>query len=446
VPEPAKFFKIAMNNKKIQGGSNSVEVDPPKTLKELGINSATDISENNYNSLANAYGITLSAPPADEKIVNDTLQPDVPTSNAMQGTRNHSVIIPSDYEAVEVKGEYEYTTMGIAFFPISSFVYRIANVAGGMANVHSVGPQTISGTDPQLMINPTGNPMDVEVQFTRIVDYELNLEIKCSLKQAVYTAWQSNAYTQLQDAYNFLLQQYEQNTSEPTKEEEEEARRIHPKFHRIFEQRELKRLSIEMLTKPYCYDFGHDFYTLNQMCGDDQPPIPQLNLSSKLKDFGEMVRFFEQAMEWKIMSYLFYPYYYGKKCDWVELMNTENEDEVFQAFLQAGMARVVVPVRPEFVEAVLYYLETGKLWLGGDLVFDTDNALYLSIIEEMAEPEGVVEEEWETRVPTTLTIVQQNSAGLDESGLPCCHEEDENDGLTNIIEKTNVLQHLNTIN
>jgi len=127
------------------------------------------------------------------------------------------------------------------------------------------------------------------------------------------------------------------------------------------------------------------------------------------------------------MSYMFYPYFWADKNDWKELFQLQDAaDPLFQSFLQSGMARVVLPVREGFEETVLYYFQTGELWSGQGLVFDSDNELYLSIAEELQEPEGEIEETWETRVPTTLTIVQQNSAPLNENGLPCyCENEDD---------------------
>jgi hypothetical protein len=80
-------------------------------------------------------------------------------------------------------------------------------------------------------------------------------------------------------------------------------------------------------------------------------------------------------------------------------------------------------MRPQFEKAVMYYMETGDIWLGGDMVADTDDDIYLSIVDELQQPESVVEGEWETRVPSTLTIVQGKSAFLEEEGLPCCHDD-----------------------
>ncbi len=103
------------------------------------------------------------------------------------------------------------------------------------------------------------------------------------------------------------------------------------------------------------------------------------------------------------------------------------------------MARVVAPVRPGFEDAVLYYMETGDIWNGGDLVLETDDDLYLSIAEELQEIEGFVEEEWQSRVPTELTIVQGDSVFLKEEGLPCCEHIENSESTTNLIGSTNVL-------
>ena len=129
-----------------------------------------------------------------------------------------------------------------------------------------------------------------------------------------------------------------------------------------------------------------------------------------------------------MIAYTFYPYFYGAKADWKTLFQ-ENDaaDPLFQAFLQSGMARAVVPVRPGFEDAINWYMETGELWLGQGLVVDTDNLLYLSIAEEMQTIAGEVEATWETRMPTALTMVQAQSASLEEGGLPCYDPKEERD-------------------
>lgn len=130
------------------------------------------------------------------------------------------------------------------------------------------------------------------------------------------------------------------------------------------------------------------------------------------------------------MAYIFYPYFYGDSADWDNLLLQSNgTDPIFQAFLQSGMSRMIVPVRPGFEKAVTYFMETGDIMIGEALALDRDDDLYLSIAEEMQQTDGKVEKEWETRVPTALTIVQANAAPLKEEGLPCCHNENPEDNL-----------------
>ena len=60
------------------------------------------------------------------------------------------------------------------------------------------------------------------------------------------------------------------------------------------------------------------------------------------------------------MVYLFYPYFWGKKDDWVTVAQLTDDDPLFGQFLRAGAARVQVPVRQGFEEAIITYLSTGQ--------------------------------------------------------------------------------------
>lgn len=132
----------------------------------------------------------------------------------------------------------------------------------------------------------------------------------------------------------------------------------------------------------------------------------------------------EQAFEWEIISYNYYPYYWGSRNDWGTMYQSENIDPLFRSFLRSGMARVVVTVRPGFEDAVQYYMVTGKIWNGGEVPVIGD-PLYLSIVDELKETEGeVYGKAWITRVPTPLTILQAESIGLKvEHALPFTQED-----------------------
>ena len=51
---------------------------------------------------------------------------------------------------------------------------------------------------------------------------------------------------------------------------------------------------------------------------------------------GSYVRFFEEAFEWEEMTWLTYPYFWGRKSTWMEHIAFEDPDPVFSDFFSAG--------------------------------------------------------------------------------------------------------------
>ncbi len=198
-------------------------------------------------------------------------------------------------------------------------------------------------------------------------------------------------------------------------EEEIEANpekvKFNPLFNRGIEKREIKRIAIDLMTKP----FGHEYARNNY--GNSAKEVSK---SIGFESHASLAKFFEQAFDWDTMAYTFYSYFYGEEDRWVDLFQSADAaDPIFQSFLQSGMARSVVPVRQGFEDAVNWYMATGEIWNGQGLIVDQDSEMFLSVADEMRHIEGEVEETWETRVPTALTIIQAEEEGLDNNGLPC---------------------------
>ena len=109
--------------------------------------------------------------------------------------------------------------------------------------------------------------------------------------------------------------------------------------------------------------------------------------------------------------------------------------------MQSGMARVIVTVKPGFEDAVMHYMATGQIWNGGQMPV-IGNPLYLSIVDELKEQEYVIEESWETVVPTALVALQSSGVAIDAQGLPCGDEclDHANSSLINNGEKLGVVR------
>jgi hypothetical protein len=125
-------------------------------------------------------------------------------------------------------------------------------------------------------------------------------------------------------------------------------------------------------------------------------------------------RFFENAFEWNNMVYVFYPYFWGRRPNWITALHLTDPDPDFAAFLKAGAARVQVPVRPGFEDAVAYYCQFREVWEGNDAPL-IDDDLYVPIIDEITENLGKCDEglpypedaqPWEVVVPTSLVLLQ----------------------------------------
>jgi hypothetical protein len=97
--------------------------------------------------------------------------------------------------------------------------------------------------------------------------------------------------------------------------------------------------------------------------------VPQnFNAIEQVGEFQEMnpnsaeaqapiVRFYEDAFEWEHMNYFLHPYHWARRASWRMRTTTTAVDPQHQAFLEAGAARVIVPVTPGFEDKVAWFLD-----------------------------------------------------------------------------------------
>ena len=112
------------------------------------------------------------------------------------------------------------------------------------------------------------------------------------------------------------------------------------------------------------------------------------------------------------------PVFLGDSAPVVELRDhSDRADPFLSEFLQAGSARVLLAVTPEYDCAVTHYLDTGEPWFGDDAPVIGD-PLFIPLYQELrrrqddragAKPEG---EHWDFTLPTSLVYLQDSSTAL----------------------------------
>lgn len=295
------------------------------------------------------------------------------------------------------------------------------NISGGgkeyitsLLNINIADRRVVAGSNQTGFsqngdfIGYTGD-VAVSISTDRFFSFETSLSITCILTQEAKKQWQLKAFRAIVEAYEVALIEYNNAVSV----EENKAVAIkdsNPNFYRQIENTILRKNCISyMADRDSNSIHGYGLSGLTQ--GNSFTDYETI-LSKNLDKYTAFVKFMEQAFEWENLSYYLYPYYWGNKQNWLNLYRAENTDPVFKAFLQSGMARVIVTVRPGFEDAVQFYLATGKIWNGGEVPVIGDE-LYLSIVDEMKEPKGEKQgKPWITRLPTTLNILQAESIGL----------------------------------
>jgi hypothetical protein len=103
----------------------------------------------------------------------------------------------------------------------------------------------------------------------------------------------------------------------------------------------------------------------------------QLNEEARegMLQHGEIVRFLQQAIEWENINWIMYPYFWTRPDRWDFKQSLDHPDFYHRNFLRGGCARVVLTIRPGFVEDWM------KLMEGTDSL--PDDHPYLRLAEEI---------------------------------------------------------------
>lgn len=401
IPEPAKLHKLAYKN----ADTLKAPVDPrkaPAPHTMANVNSVTNVLLEYW---AGIYGINLTTLLTNTKqiIHNASGRPD--TDGGF--TESSTLQIPENYVAKNgtfIGSSSRNRGGGSQGSRYSTLL--CSNLKGALIGASYRANVNFNFSEVGLNVSDS---VEFQVSGHNIDNYNVRAILNCELSIEYINAWKLENFNLIIDAYTKAFDAYKvekANIEAERKANEENQKEAQSNFYRIIEGDVIKHNCIAYLLQNNVNVLGVDFTS-----GDEMLDF-KVALSDDLDKYAATAKFLEQAFEWSIMDYTFYPYYWAGRKDWQEMYLTENIDMLFRGFLQAGLARVIVTVKPGFEEAVQYFLTTGKVWLGGVTPIIGD-PLYVSITQEMREPTGIAQGNyWITRIPTTLTILQSGSTGL----------------------------------
>lgn len=410
IPEPAAFHLHAVTQAPIESTTTLMKPLDPRTQEAADaigmsapITDHTDIEPWNYGAWAAAYGAAIEPPPPLLLTTSKAYHRDAIADNTQFADSKNDLKVIEGYQALSAQVHYGMHKFADNW--VTVFVGR--------------GSQTGPSNDG-LLVWLVGEDDFVPINIMgKSTFYALSVEVTCERTDETYQKWKIKTFNAILKAYQDKLANYENALAQAKAQAGVQIRGTNPLLNREIEKQELKKGAIRLLAQN-CDPLWSNAMKDNQQCG-----YPEFDCGESLRD-SPYVQFVEQAFEWKLTTYLFYPYFWGRKCNWEKIYQLDDVDPLFLAFLQAGYARVVVPVREGYNEAALRFLTDGTLF-NGDGVPGVDSPMYLAIANEMKQLVGEVDpsvKPWEIRVPTTLTVLQCDSGCAPGTGLPCRRDEE----------------------
>ncbi|HEY0652307.1 MAG TPA: hypothetical protein VGD65_04225, partial [Chryseosolibacter sp.] len=386
VPEPGAFLIASLQN----SHSDALQIDKPA---EFTIQ-PNHLNEVNYHYWIHQYGATGIQPPPEEFITKTLNYNTGGGDDKADYTHSGIIAIDEGYQAVQ-------GSVGVLWNMWESTA-AVDVVLGRRTTRFSDGDSWVWTAN---LNNETGS-IPFALKTFRISDVSSAVEVKCRRTERAYKKWQLETHAKLMDAYQTKLSEYEATLAALEMRAGVAIQGKNPALNLTMMKDELKKHCITILTRQH--------FDLFDAIQNGTNGLPQLDLWENEAE-GPYVRFFEQAFEWEQITWITYPYFWGRKSEWTERIAYEDSDPLFNDFLKAGYCRVMVPVRPGFEGAIDHFMTFGEVWNGGPLPA-ISSPLYLPIAVELAErldrpgseiPEG---DPWEVRVPTTLVKLKADDA------------------------------------
>jgi hypothetical protein len=403
VPEPGAFLRWA----RAANADTANDPEPPLPALPDGtrLTSHNQIDQSNYPTIAGRYGAAVEAPPQVLRTVAIAERQEY-TQNTPQAS-TPAYLFYRSYERLQVPEGYQAKSA-------SGVIYASA----WMADVQiTVGTVPIRGTTPGeampfpfSMALPNGTGIvPIAMTITNAWGFAFTIEMVCERTARALEQWQVRTFNAIMQAYDSVHSAWEER-QRAASITDVIVTGINPAINRQIERGELKKGIISILAGSPLHSFG----AVTQP-GSGEPTIDP---PAAVGQSG-IISFYEQAFEWENIMYSLYPYFWGRHGTWRDAFGENGADATHEAFLRAGLARVVVPVRVGFEDVALWFLSTGQIWYGGSPPpISNIDPLYRSVaaellaLDEASRGGTLLGSTWPTVTPTNLVYLGNDVAAL----------------------------------
>lgn len=362
----------------------------PVPLRKAGVLSFASIGRDNYATLAADYDVSeLCVPPAPRKVVSVTLR----------GGDEKQVAVPSGYcvasASVDVIGPAAACDGALILVGREKFKagdlpgqarefgeelsIAVAAVALTLAAAPTPTPAPAVPTDPAAG-TPSAPPPPPDSAPAELL---INVALVCEPSDSTFDQWRIATYDAILKGYQHQVRLFASDSDAALGRArgQRSARAARQIEHTQLRQGCMRLLLQQALAKGAVEDGGAGL------------PDPCL------------LQFLHEALEWSEMSTR---YYAGAGQDGPLFDLDQQDDAGMDAFLEADMARVMIPADPAQVLPLLYFLASGQRWkLAPELA--PVHAAHGALVQTMKQPQsGAGRHEgtgWEIVVPTAMQML-----------------------------------------
>ncbi|MBE7555548.1 MAG: hypothetical protein HS126_31245 [Anaerolineales bacterium] len=386
-----------------------------------------------YTRLAQKYGATGLTPPPDGKIMAVGKFQTPPSGQTFASEEGNILTAPVTLEIAIPAG---YKPVHGIFYGIAlsdnptyrAIPFNIGDQEGkwvGSSAVsygrEDIGQGLVSVTFEDHPVFSTDSKLIVTAMPYETANYTISVQVECEASPNHLLKWRLETYDKIRKAYLDRVFEYNNEMAKISAELKQQENKLSPEFGVPPSKR--KQLMLTELKKHCIAIFRRHWFEDTATTFSGGPP--KFDFDQAIAK-GNIIRFLEQSIEWNQMQYAFYPYFWARNSSWEDRIKKDDADYEFQQFMQAGAARVLIPVRPKFEEAFNHFLETGEAWNGTGEPPRISDPLYVSIVEELRELSGGTLDEpepvgdpWEVRLPTNLILLRTSA------DLPAWQQEPE---------------------